>query len=466
MRILFIALLALLVNVNLFAQQKAGELQYMLEKANVDLSTLNDLEVKGEMDARDFKFIAEEIPNLKTLNLEAVSIKEYSSSESLFGNYVSFVADELPPMSFMGSKLNSIVLPASLKTVGEGAFTAAQLKEINLPEKVTEIKSMSFNAMPNLTTVTGGLGVEKIGDYAFANCPRLESLPTMPIAEIAPYAMLGCKNLKSFEFAASLTQIGEGAFKGSGLANIDLSKCNNLSVIGAWAFADMTAIETIKMPRELTTIGLGAFCFNTVKNQVEFPASLTKINDLAFAATELPNYQIIPEGVDSIGDFAFADWKTTIRIIFPASVSHIGEQAFRNWTSLSLIDAYPMTPPTLGAEVWKGVDKGKVNVRVAETAIPLYQSADQWREFFYSGVEVMPTDDSFRFTVKEDILNIQSSNIITEYTLFDIRGIVLAMGEPNAEQVAVDLTNFGGNLFVVRCVLENKEVKYIKIACK
>ena len=466
MRFLTIILFTLLLNVTAFAQQKAGELQSVLESKNVDLTTLKDLVVDGEMDARDFKFIADRLPGLSTLDLKSVTIKEYSSSESLFGNYVSFPADELPSMCFMGSKLTKITLPASLLTVGEGAFAASQLEIIDLPDMVVEVKAMAFNAMPNLKQITGGMGLQRIGEYAFGHCKNLQTLPNMPVTHIAPYAFVGCEGLKSFAFFSSLSQIGECAFKGAGLENIDLSHCETLNVIGAWAFADMTAIETIKMPHNLVTMGEGAFCFNTVKNQVEFPATLTKINDLVFAATELVNDEIIMQGVDSIGDFAFADWGKTLKVIIPSSVQHIGEQAFRNWTSLTMIEAQPMTPPTLGADVWHGVEKSAVNVRVPDAAMNLYKSADQWRDFFFSGVEVLPTDDSFRFSVNEDILNIQSSNIITDYTLFDIRGIILAMGRANAEQVAVDLTHFGGNLFVVRCVLENKEVKYIKIACK
>lgn len=466
MRFLTIILLALLLNTTAFAAQKAGELQSKLESTNVDLATLKDLAVDGEMDARDFKFIADKLPALRTLDLGSVIIKEYSSSESLFGNYVFFPADELPSMCFMGSKLTKITLPASLLTVGEGAFAASQVETINLPDKVVEVKAMAFNAMPNLKQVTGGIGLKRIGEYAFGHCKNLQTVSDMPVTHIAPYAFVGCESLKSFAFFSSLSQIGECAFKGAVLANIDLSLCKTLNVIGAWAFADMTAIETIKMPHNLITMGEGAFCFNTVKDKVEFPATLTKINDLAFVGTELVNDEIIPQGVDSIGDFAFSDWNKTLSVIIPSSVKHIGEQVFRNWTSLEMIDARPMTPPTLGADVWHGVEKTAVNVRVDNSVQSLYESADQWRDFFLSGVVEWPTDDSFRFSVKEDILNIQSSNIITDYTLFDISGIVLAADRTNDRQVAVDLTDFSGNLFVVRCVLENKEVKYIKIACK
>lgn len=467
MKFLYIILFAILFNLNAFAGQKAGQLEQMLEQANTDLSTLPDLTVEGEMDARDFKFIAEKLPSLKNLDLQTVSIKAYSSSESLFGNYVSFLADELPPMCFMGSKLVSVKLPTSLLSIGEGAFAASDFAVIDLPDNVAEVKAMAFNGMPNLKQVTGCRGLLTIGEYAFGHCTNLESMPAdMSVMNIAPYAFVGCSSLKSFPFTSSLHQIGECAFKGAGVTAVDLSRCDNLTVIGAWAFADMTAVETIKMPKNLTTMGVGAFCFNTVKDKVEFPSSLTKINDLAFAGTELVNEEIIPQGVDSVGDFAFADWGKTLRLFIPSSVGHIGEQAFRNWTSLTQIEAKPMTPPTLGEDVWHGVEKGNVRVLVDDAVVSLYKSADQWRDFFYSGVEVLPTDDSFRFSVKEDVLNIQSSNIITDYTLFDIRGIVLAKGTPNAEQVAVDLTDFGGNMFVVRCVLENKEVKYIKIACK
>lgn len=50
----------------------AGNLEQVLENEN--LSQLNNLTVNGTMDARDFKFIADELPALQTLNLADAKI--------------------------------------------------------------------------------------------------------------------------------------------------------------------------------------------------------------------------------------------------------------------------------------------------------------------------------------------------------------------------------------------------------
>ena len=70
----------------------SGKLQENL--SGQDVAAIVSLDVDGTMDARDFLFILTEMPELSSVDLSGVEITEYSSSESLFGNYVGFEAGD------------------------------------------------------------------------------------------------------------------------------------------------------------------------------------------------------------------------------------------------------------------------------------------------------------------------------------------------------------------------------------
>lgn len=83
----------------------AGNLEQVLENEN--LSQLNNLTVNGTMDARDVKFIADELPALQTLNLANATIVEYSANKAVFANYILYEKNVLPQLSLMGTNLKT-----------------------------------------------------------------------------------------------------------------------------------------------------------------------------------------------------------------------------------------------------------------------------------------------------------------------------------------------------------------------
>ena len=76
-------------------------------------------------------------------------------------------------------------------TIGEVAFRYANLKSINIPNRVTSIGEQAFYSCSNLESVSIPASVTSIGEYAFYNCDKLA---------------------KVYIFAHSLTTYGADAF--------------------------------------------------------------------------------------------------------------------------------------------------------------------------------------------------------------------------------------------------------------
>lgn len=87
----------------------------------------------------------------------------------------------------------------------------------------------------------GGLskGVQKIGKHAFANTPNMRNLE-MPNS-------------------VNLLEIGDSAFKNSGLEKIDLSAATKLTKIGDSAFENCSYLTAVKLPSSVKEIGNRAF---------------------------------------------------------------------------------------------------------------------------------------------------------------------------------------------------------------
>ena len=103
-------------------ETNAGQLATLLTDTDVTALTLH-----GTIDARDFRFIADNLPLLSEVDLSDVSIQPFEATKPLFGLQTTYEANALPHMAFFGSRLTSVTLPATLRTIGHSAFAGCNL---------------------------------------------------------------------------------------------------------------------------------------------------------------------------------------------------------------------------------------------------------------------------------------------------------------------------------------------------
>ena len=97
--------------------------------------------------------------------------------------------------------LDSIILPSSLKNIGEYAFQdCTSLTKVDLSNctSLTSIESYTFSNCSELTSITLPSNLTSIGSQAFSNCSGLTSiiLPSS-LTTIGRYAFMGCDGLTS-----------------------------------------------------------------------------------------------------------------------------------------------------------------------------------------------------------------------------------------------------------------------------
>ena len=144
-------------------------------------------------------------------------------------------------------------------------------------------------------------------------------------------------DITSVTIGNGVTRIGGLAFNGcTGLTGIEIPAC--VTSIGARAFEN-SGLTAIEIPAGVTSIEENTFIGCTSLTNVVIPASVTSIGDYAFSGCRALTSIVIPAGVTSIGNFAFGNSGLTA-VEIPASVKRIGFGAFGMCGSLVDVTIY------------------------------------------------------------------------------------------------------------------------------
>ncbi len=168
--------------------------------------------------------------------------------------------EKIPANCFMNSSLKEIQLPSTVNELGECAFSKTQLEEISIPEGVTEIPQYCFSDISyKLKTVHLPSTIKEIGENAFSSTYSLSSI-NLPdsLEKIGANAFIYCRGLTSLELPTNLKSIREYAFcQCTGLSILTINA--NLETIGSYAFWDCTSLESVILPSTIKSISYFVF---------------------------------------------------------------------------------------------------------------------------------------------------------------------------------------------------------------
>ncbi|MBQ7589463.1 MAG: leucine-rich repeat protein [Verrucomicrobia bacterium] len=161
--------------------------------------------------------------------------------------------------------LESITIPDTVAEIGRSVFLGcSSLKEILVvPDNLNyrSVDGVLFNKDKTVLvqypegkgedTYTIAASVKKIGDFAFADCGKLETI-LIPdnVTEIGENAFLNCKGLKYITIGRGVTKIKERAFVGcSGLTSITIP--DNVREMGGSLFWGCSSLASIDIPENV-----------------------------------------------------------------------------------------------------------------------------------------------------------------------------------------------------------------------
>ena len=157
----------------------AGTLSLFFD--NSEKNEVTNLIVEGVINARDFKFIRDSLPQLSVIDLGKSTISAYTGTDGTqdMGEITSvYLEDEIPSYAFKDkASLKSIILPRFVKTIQFKSFlNCTELVNFIIPESVIEIKNNAFENCSGLESLIIPYSVKKIGDRFLSGCVNLKSL--------------------------------------------------------------------------------------------------------------------------------------------------------------------------------------------------------------------------------------------------------------------------------------------------
>lgn len=109
--------------------------------------------------------------------------------------------------------LKEIVIPETVKIIGDYAFSECAFPRITIPQGVEEIGSHAFKRCNNIEYIVLPDSVTSIGDYTFTECGKLKRITLSNELKILPSGFLCyCNALESITIPESIEKIEEFAF--------------------------------------------------------------------------------------------------------------------------------------------------------------------------------------------------------------------------------------------------------------
>ncbi len=256
--------------------------------------------------------------------------------------------------------INTILLPSTLKDIGESAFANNRyLNNVAIPEGIAEIKSGTFSQCTNLSNVKLPNGLTKIGNSAFSSCGFVELEANFfpeSLIEIGDnafhfgtYGWSSC--LKSVVLPNNILRIGTNCFSSnaylesitfsSGMTELPNSVCDNCP-----------RLVDVKIPNSITKIGKRAFAETDLLSHIELPATITEIGQEAFRGSGLVDISL-PPLVEEIKPNTFLNCTYLVNVNIPESIKIMGSGAFRDCEGLETVEV-PDGVTTLSSQLFYG----------------------------------------------------------------------------------------------------------------
>jgi len=298
--------------------------------------------------------------NLKSItfpeNSELKEIKRSAFQDTALENIqLPESLEDLEIQAFYGSKIESITIPASVTTIGEGVF-GASLKSIEIAEGNTNFKmignclidivnhvlikgfnnsiipndgsiktigNFAFDYMDEFSCEFIPEGVERIGIYTFRGCKAVTKLSLPSTLKILDSYALSFENLQNLVLPKNLQQINPGALYG----------CFNLTSL---------SVETGNLYFEmkndcLIEIGKGRIIKGLSNATIPTDEEICFVENFAFYGQTFENF-IVPDNITKLGGYAFANCKNLKTITLSKNMEYIDSFTFVSCEKLETVN--------------------------------------------------------------------------------------------------------------------------------
>ncbi len=243
-------------------------------------------------------------------------------------------------------KLNNIVFPDNLVSIGSGVFDGCKaLESVTIPESVTSFGEAAFYWCSSLKSINLPVGIETLPDSVFLGCSALETLDipdsvrsigksafyacdsldniVLPekLESIAPYTFAHCRSLRSIVIPRGIKYIPENLFDDcTSLEAVEIP--DSVNRIDGFAFSGCTAIESINIPNTVQSMSYSVFTGCSSLKRTNIPKNLTEFSGCLFNGCTSLQPMYISDKICKIASDAFRECPNFIMCVFEDSYPH------------------------------------------------------------------------------------------------------------------------------------------------
>ena len=295
--------------------------------------------------------------------------------------------------------LAGIIIPNTVDSLGASCFqgcTALTQATINVNGDLGESCFQSCTALTQATIDVNG----DLGESCFQGCTALaQAILGDSITGILGSCFRDCSALPEITIPAAVKRIGNNVFEGcTSLANVTIADRDSVLTLGYnKAYYSSEDGEPMFADCPLNAVYIGGnisystdasdgyspFYRNTSLESVTITDKETEISENEFyGCTNLKNVTL-GDGIETIGSYAFSGCAALTDFTFGSSLKSIGEEAFSDCTAMTRLVSRTAIPPVCGPQALDDINKWTCKLYVPDASIDAYQSADQWKEFFF-----------------------------------------------------------------------------------
>ena len=265
--------------------------------------------------------------------------------------------------AFMGTSLSSLTFPRSLVSIGGSAFKEVPLTSVVFAASgnLTEIASSAFATCDGITSLILPESLKSMGDEAFAGTSISEIMIPKSLQYFGGGAFASCPYLTAIDVLAEnpyYNAIDGTVYSEDGTTFVayptgntatDYTVLSGTQAIGNGAFAGTFYLQNAISPDGVRLIGTSAFANSSVVT-VTLGNGLTEIGESAFSYAVRLTSVNLPEGLKKVGMFAFYRTDSLLELVIPDSLTVLTEYSFhgcgaRRYTlpeTLTAIETYAM----------------------------------------------------------------------------------------------------------------------------
>ena len=245
---------------------------------------------------------------------------------------ITIVSGRISPYGFnFCTMLTEVVVEEGVTLIGHDAFRfCSSIEKITLPFIGTErdhtnrTENTVFGSIFSIRASFSGstrrieqkfdYGSTERRDYFF---PATLKHVVLNGTEVPAYAFYGCSFLETITLSDEITTIGENAFYGCEISELELPAA--LTAIDTWAFGNCSNLTALELPDGVVSLGYAAFQGCSALEEITLPAGISVIPGSLFQYDGSLRTVTILGHLTEIQDWAFRDTTQLTTVVYAGS---------------------------------------------------------------------------------------------------------------------------------------------------